>query len=314
MQQVYNSAGGLSLVKASRKRMNRRKFSQLMMGTTGTLLTTRWASAAPAARGVRFSVMLWTLETQNSFDRSIEIVAAARYQGVELVGEFQKWPPEKRRQVMAQMRSHRLVFDSMSGVKAGFAVPQEADVFLAQFAEQLRAAKDLECPQVILLSGNRAKSLTMEDQRGIAVENLKRAAEMATRESIEIVIEPIDLLENPLGFLATVSDGFEIAQAVNAPNVKVLYDFYHEQRSFGNLIEKLEKNIDKIGLIHVADVPGRHEPGTGEIDYATIYRKLADLHYDRWLAMEYYPTREPVASLAQAKINAQEAMRRPSML
>jgi hydroxypyruvate isomerase len=288
--------------------MNRRKFGQLMMGATGVLLSPRWAAAAPASRGIRFSVMLWTLEKQNSFDRSIDIVAAAGYQGVELVGEFQKWSPDKKRQVMAQMRSHHLVFDSMSGVKTGFAVPQQADVFLAQFAEHLQAAKDLECPQVILLSGNRAKGLSTEDQRSVAVENLKRAAAMAARESIEIVIEPIDLLENPLGFLATVTDGFEIVQEVNAPNLKVLYDVYHEQRSFGNLIEKLEKNIDNIGLIHIADVPGRHEPGTGEIDYATIYRKLAELHYDRWIAMEYSPTQEPVASLAQARSSAQQAM------
>jgi hydroxypyruvate isomerase len=311
MQQLDNPAGCLSPATALRKRMNRRKFGQLMIGTAGVLLSPRLADAAPASRGIRFSVMLWTLETQNSFDRSIDIVAAAGYQGVELVGEFQKWSPEKKLQVMAQMRSHRLVFDSMSGVKTGFAVPQQADVFLAQFAEHLQAAKDLECPQVILLSGDRVKSLTTDDQRSVAVENLKRAATMAAHQSIEIVIEPIDLLENPLGFLATASDGFEIVEAVNAPNVKVLYDLYHEQRSFGNLIEKLEKNIDNIGLIHVADVPGRHEPGTGEINYETIYRKLAELHYDRWIAMEYSPTQEPVASLTQAKVSAQKAMTLP---
>jgi len=289
--------------------MNRRTFSQCMMGTAGALLVPDWASASLTSREVRFSVMLWTLETHDSFDRAIDIVAEAGYQGVELVGEFQKWPPEKKRQVMAQMRSRKLVFDSMSGVKTGFAVPQESDSFLAQFAAQLQAAKELECPQVILLSGNRANDLTVEAQRSVAIENLKRAAEMAARVSIEILIEPIDFLENPSIFLATVRDGFEIVQAVNAPNVKVLYDFYHEQRSFGNLLEKLEKNIDKIGLIHVADVPGRHEPGTGEIDYATIYRKLAEIHYDRWIAMEFYPTHDPVASLAQARVSAQQAMR-----
>jgi hydroxypyruvate isomerase len=291
--------------------MNRRKFGQLMVGTAGLWLAPGLAEAAPAPRGTRFSVMLWTLETQNPFDRCIEMVAAAGYQGVELVGEFQKWTPERKRQVMAQMRSQRLVFDSMSGVKAGFAEPQQGDIFLSQFAEQLQAAKELECPQVILLSGNRANDLSLQDQRSVAVENLKRAAELAARASIEILIEPIDYLENPKIFLATVSDGFEIVQAVNAPNVKVLYDFYHEQRSFGNLIEKLEKNVDKIGLIHVADVPGRHEPGTGEIDYGTIYRKLGELHYDRWIAMEFYPTKEPVASLTQALVSAQEAMGLP---
>ena len=56
-------------------------------------------------------------------------------------------------------------------------------------------------------------------------------------------------------------------------------------------------------------MPGRHEPGTGEIDYTNIYRKLAELHYDRWIAMEYYPTSEPVASLKQSRVSAQQAMK-----
>jgi len=66
--------------------------------------------------------------------------------------------------------------------------------------------------------------------------------------------------------------------------------------------------VDLVGLVHVADVPGRHEPGTGEIDYTTIYRKLAELKYNRWIAMEYYPTEEPVASLKKAKAEAQRAL------
>ena len=255
--------------------------------------------------------MLWALSKLGSFERCIDIVAQAGYQGVELVGEFHTWSPERKRAVMSQMRSCNLVFDSMSGVKAGFSMPDQTDGFLLQFAEHLQAAKELQCPQVILLSGNREKSLSQQTQRNTSVENLKRAAQMAAEASVEIVIEPIDLLENPDSYLATVTDGFEIVQAVNASNVKVLYDLYHEQRSFGNLIEKLEKNIAQVGLIHVADVPGRHEPGTGEIDYATIYRKLAELRYDRWIAMEYYPTGEPVKSLKQSMLAARQALAHP---
>ena len=70
---------------------------------------------------------------------------------------------------------------------------------------------------------------------------------------------------------------------------------------FGNLIEKLDKHIDSIGLIHVADVPGRNEPGTGEINYPNIYRKLAQLKYRNVVAMEFYPTVDPVATLRAAK-------------
>jgi hydroxypyruvate isomerase len=106
-----------------------------------------------------------------------------------------------------------------------------------------------------------------------------------------------------------VTDGFEIARIVGAPNLRVLYDLYHEQRSYGNLLEKLEKNIDLVGLIHIADVPGRHEPGTGEIDYGAIYRELGRLGYEGWIAMEYYPTSEPVASLTKSRVEAQRGLR-----
>jgi hydroxypyruvate isomerase len=271
------------------------------------LASPRWLKAeVPAAKGVRFSFMLWALERQAPFDRCVEMVAEAGYQGIELTGEFQKWSPEERRRVMARLRSLGMVVDSMSGVRAGFAVPEETEAFREQFVEHLRYAKELECPQVILLSGKRIADASK--QRATAVENLKRAVDFAAKENIEIVIEPIDLIENPPIYLASVSDGFEIVRAVNMPQLKVLYDFYHEQRSFGNLIEKLEKNVDLVGLVHVADVPGRHEPGTGEIDYTTIYGKLAELKYNRWIAMEYYPTEEPVASLKKTKADAQRVL------
>lgn len=286
--------------------MNRRAFSQMMVAV---LASPRWLKAeVPAAKGVRFSFMLWALERQAPFDRCVEMVAEAGYQGIELTGEFQKWSPEERRRVMARLRSLGMVVDSMSGVRAGFAVPEETEAFREQFVEHLRYAKELECPQVILLSGKRIADASK--QRATAVENLKRAVDFAAKENIEIVIEPIDLIENPPIYLASVSDGFEIVRAVNMPQLKVLYDFYHEQRSFGNLIEKLEKNVDLVGLVHVADVPGRHEPGTGEIDYTTIYGKLAELKYNRWIAMEYYPTEEPVASLKKTKADAQRVLAR----
>jgi hydroxypyruvate isomerase len=288
--------------------MNRREFAGMGMGAA---LASVWPVAAQSvgvANKVRFSFMLWALEKQAPFDQCLEWVAEAGYQGVELVGEFQSWSPTERAANMARMRRLGMVFDAMSGVKAGFAVPAQTDAFRTQFAEQMRAAKELECPKIILLSGNRIDGLPVGLQRQTSIDNLKWAAERAAKEQIDIVIEPIDLLENPAIDLASVTDGFEIVQAVSSSNVKVLYDFYHEQRSFGNLIEKLAKNIASIGLVHVADVPGRHEPGTGEIDYESIFRKLAELNYNHWIAMEYYPTEEPVASLKKSRIEAQRAL------
>ncbi len=280
----------------------------MMAGAACAMAVPGWAQGGAATKGVRFSFMLWAIAKPVGFDRAVEMVAEAGYQGIELTGEFQKWTPEERTRVMAKLRRLGLVIDSMSGVRAAFAVPEERELFVTQLAEHLRYAKELECPQVILLSGRRSESVSMAEQRVIATENLKRAAEMAAKEKIEIVIEPIDFIERPNVFLASVTDGFEIAAAVNAPNLKVLYDLYHEQRSFGNLIEKLEKNIDRVGLIHVAEVPGRHEPGMGEIDFDPIYRKLRELKYDRWIAMEFYPTEETVASLKKARLGAEKEL------
>jgi hydroxypyruvate isomerase len=289
--------------------MNRRELVKMGMGAA--LASTALHAAAQGVSGankVRFSFMLWALEKQAPFDQCVEWVAEAGYQGVELVGEFQSWSPAQRSAIMAKMRSLGMVFDAISGVKAGFAVPEQSEAFRVQFIEQMRAAKELECPKIILLSGNRIDGLRAEVQRQASIDTLTWAAEKAAKEQIDIVIEPIDLLENPAIYLASVTDGFEIARAVNSPHVKVLYDFYHEQRSFGNLLEKLEKNIEWVGLVHVADVPGRHEPGTGEIDYGSIYRKLAELNYSHWIAMEYYPTGEPVSSLKRSRMEAQRAL------
>jgi hydroxypyruvate isomerase len=289
--------------------MNRRTFVQLAAGATlaQPLLTDALDMAANPTK-FHFSVMLWTLEKQFPFERCVEIAAEAGYNGVQLVGEFQKWSVDDTQRIMSRIHSLGLVIDSMSGVRAGFSAASDTEIFMSQLKDQLDAAKRLGCPQIILLSGKRLPDLSPAAQTQTSVENLKRAADLAANDRIEIAIEPIDALENPTIFLETVTDAFEIVGQVGRPNVKVLYDFYHEQRGFGNLIEKLVNHIDQVGLVHIADVPGRHEPGTGEINYANIYRKLADLRYDRFIAMEFYPTGNAVDSLKNARIQVTQSI------
>jgi hydroxypyruvate isomerase len=289
--------------------MNRREFGRVMAGATlGGLLPRGYAQTLPPQIGSRFSVMLWTLEKQAPFDRCLEIVADAGYQGVELTGQSQKWSSDETRRVMAKMRALGLTFDMLSGVKAGFADPSGAAEFMAQATAQMKTAKELESPQINLKSGNRIDGVSRSVQHAASIENLKRAGDLAAANQVQIVVEPIDPLENPNMYLTSVSEAFEIIRAVDSPQVRVLYDFYHEQRAYGNLIEKLEQNIDLVGLVHIADVPGRHEPGTGEIDYANIYRKLGQLKYNKFITMEFYPTQDPVATLKKARLDAQQSI------
>ena len=293
--------------------MNRRQFSQLIVaaGLAKTLPSvdaqTSPSSTSQPSNGFHFSVMLWTLERQAPFDRCLEIVAEAGYEGVELTGEFHKWSPEEGRRVMAKMRSLKLHFDLLSGVKSGFGDPNNASGFLSELNAQFISAKELESPMINLRAGHRIADLSPAAQHAACVENLKRAAEMAEKQNIHIVIEPIDPIESPVEYMTSVVEGFSIVREVDSPHVRVLYDFYHEQRAAGNLIEKLEKNFDLVGLVHIADVPGRHEPGTGEIDYFNIYKKLAQLQYNKFITMEFYPTDDPVAALRKARLDALRA-------
>jgi len=89
--------------------------------------------------------------------------------------------------------------------------------------------------------------------------------------------------------------------------VQFLYDIYHEQMTAGDLISKLDDHIDVIGLVHIADVPGRHQPGSGEINYGNVYKKLAQLKYRHNVAMEFIPTGDQVAVLRAAKAEVLQA-------
>jgi hydroxypyruvate isomerase len=258
-----------------------------------------------AQAGPQFSVMIWTLNKLGTFDENLERVAQAGYHHVELVGEFKKWSEEDYRRILGRMQTLKITVDATSGVGPGFADPSGGDAFLTALKGLIPAAQRLQCKQIILLSGKRIEGAPPQSQHMASIEALKRAADVLSSANLVAVIEPIDRLENPTIYLDGVTEAFEIVHAVGSPNIRVLYDVYHEQREFGNLIAKFETNIDQVGLIHIADVPGRHEPGTGEINYLNIYRKLAQLNYKGKIAMEFYPTGDIVETLRRAREQAQ---------
>ena len=292
--------------------LSRRAFGRLMTAAVTARVTWPGGLAGQAAGGSgavrpQFSVMMWALNKRGSFEENLERVAQAGYEHVELVGEFVRWSAEDWTRIMARMKALKITVDATAGMKLGFADPVGVDAFVAELKGMIPTVQRLGCGQIILLSGKRIEGAAAE-QRRTSVETLKRAADVLSAAGLIGVIEPIDWLENPTIYLDGVTEAFEIARAVGSPKIKVLYDLYHEQRGMGNLIEKLEKNIDQVGLIHVADVPGRHEPGTGEINYGNVYRKLGELRYAGVIAMEFYPTGDVVETLRGAREEAVRAL------
>ncbi len=255
----------------------------------------------------KLSVMLWTVFRNLPFEQRLEKVAEAGYKAVELVGEFKKWSEDDWQSAMRKKRELGMAFDTTAGLGHGVGDPNARDAFLADVRGMLPLMDRLECPALIVMSGNKVPGMPPEEQHASCVEGLKRAAEIVEQKGVKLLLENIDLEENPKYYLWSVAEGLKIIQEVNHPHVKFLDDFFHAQISEGNLIAKLEKHLDLVGLVHIADVPGRHEPGTGEINYQNIFKKLAQLHYFGYAAMEFLPTGDPVESLRAARQMAERA-------
>jgi len=283
------------------------------------------ASASPSAvplpeegeaPGVPFklSVMLWTVFTELPFEPRLEKVAEAGYKNVELVGEYRHWSDAEFDRAIKKRRELGIHFDVTAGLTHGVADPGAREALLAEVRHELPIMERIEAPAIIMMSGNVVPGLSREAQHKSCVDGLKRAAELVNGKTIagqpvRLLLENIDPEENPQYYLQSVAEGFKIIEEVGHPQVQFLYDFFHEQIAEGNLLEKLEKNIDKLGLCHIADVPGRHEPGTGEINYANIFRSLARHGFNHYVAMEYIPTYDAVTSLRTEREKALGAAR-----
>jgi hydroxypyruvate isomerase len=301
--------------------MNRRSFAQVLAASALS------AAAAPTLRGLSqdrvragraatpfpLSVMLWTVFRDLPFEQRLEKIAEAGYSNVELVGEYAGWSAADFDRANSARKRLGISFDATAGLKHGVGDPAARDAFLAELRGALSTMERIDCPAMIVLSGNVIPGLSRDAQHQSCIEGLKRAAGLVegrqiAGQPVRLLLECIDPEENPKYFLTSAAEAIEVVRAVNHPQVQFLYDMFHEQIAEGNLIEKLEKHIDVIGLIHVADVPGRHEPGTGEINYGNIYRKLKNLNYRRMVAMEFRPTGDPVAALRTAGTQVAQAV------
>jgi hydroxypyruvate isomerase len=260
----------------------------------------------------KLSVMLWTVFTELPFEQRLERIAAAGYKNVELVGEYKQWTQSDFNRANAKRKELGISFDCTAGLKNGVSNPADRDGLLAEIRHELTVMERIGCPALILLSGNRIEGRPREAQHQGCIETLKAAAAVVEGKSINgepvrLLLETIDPEENPQYYLTQIAEALQIVQAVDHPRVQLLYDFYHEQIAAGNLIAKLEKSIPHLGLVHVADVPGRHQPGTGEINYENIFRKLAELNYAGIAAMEFRPSGDPVIQLRAAREMALKA-------
>jgi hydroxypyruvate isomerase len=279
--------------------MDRRSF---LAATAGSLMLSSTAAVRglpaprnlPGQRGLRLSTTWWLVSKMPVPD-ALALLAQLGYDGYEMFD----WRNSKVLDTFVSLKDkYPLRCECLVGNKGvtapgcGLVNPREREEFLRQTGLAIEAAKKVNCPQLVTLTGNELGGTPRSEQMSNAVAALREAAPMLQKNGITAIVEILNTYVNHAGyFLYYVRDGAELIDRVGSPNVKLLFDIYHVQIMEGNLIENIRSNIDRIGHFHVGDVPGRHEPGTGEINYRNLFKAIYDLG-DRFkgsVALEYGP-------------------------
>lgn len=220
--------------------------------------------------------------------------AAARdgFSGVEYLGPYAEAPEV----IAARLAEHGLkqvLFNLPSGDWAGGergigALPGRQEEFRRGIAEALRYAAALDCRQVNCLAGV-PRGVTPQAAEDALVDNLRYAAPRLADAGVRLLLEPINPFDIPGFFVTSSAQALRIFERVASDNLFLQYDFYHMQRVQGELVATFAALQQRIGHVQIADNPGRHEPGSGEINYTFIFGELERLGYDGWVGAEYKP-------------------------
>jgi hydroxypyruvate isomerase len=245
---------------------------------------------------------LSTLFTEVDF---LDRFAAARAAGFRHV-EYQfpyAWQPQDiaraARESAVQVVLHNLPAGDMARGERGIAcLPGREREFREGVERAIEYASAVGCARVNCLAG-----LAPADPAHFAalVANVRQAARRLGEVGIELLIEPINTRSVPGFFLSRSAQAVDVLNAAGEANARIQYDVFHMQIMEGDLACTLERLLGRIGHIQIADVPERHEPGTGEVNFAFLLAHLDRLGYSGWVGCEYNPRGDTVAGLTWAK-------------
>lgn len=257
----------------------------------------------------KFAANLTMLFQEKPF---LERFAAARQAGFDAV-EYLFPYPYSPGELRAQLQRHGLrqvLFNLPAGNweagERGIAVLQGRQEEFRQgvtraltYVEALR--NDGPPPLVNCLVGKLPAEADAGEARRVLVENLRYAAAELKKVGVTLLIEPLNPHDIPGFFLRTPDQAAALIDEVGADNLKIQYDLYHQQRTEGQLLDTFRRLQDRIAHVQLADVPGRHQPGTGEINYPFVLAALDQAGYGGYVGLEYIPAGDTVSSLAWLK-------------
>lgn len=256
--------------------------------------------------------MLWTLP--GSLRDRMVIVAEAGLSSVGFVSEPSRWTAAETGAAQKLLEELELRPTIMSGTPGwrsrGVSMidPAQRPGLLSELEASARLARRLEVPRLLLMAGTELEGVRRATQMESLIESCKRCAEVAEGYDLTLALEPLNRrLDHPGYFLTDCRDGAEVIRAVDSPRLRLVFDVYHQQTDHGDALAALRETISLTSVIHLADAPGRHEPGLGDVDWQALCTLVRDRAFSGELSYEYLPAGDAAASLRRADAVVREA-------
>jgi len=246
------------------------------------------------------------LFTELPFLDRFDSAAKAGFTAVEYASPYE-YPAREIRSRLNACALKQVLFntpagDPSEGGGSGFAcVPGRQDRFRDGFKQALEYASALECGLIHVMAGIQPAHTSYETAAAVYAANIAWAAEAAAGSGVKLVLEPINQRDVPGFFLRTQEQGASIIEALGRERIGLQFDIYHCQVAQGDITRRMEKLMPVISHMQLADAPGRNEPGTGEIAWDYVFKRIDELDYRGWVGCEYRPVGETMAGLGWRK-------------
>ncbi|MDR9440214.1 MAG: hydroxypyruvate isomerase [Halomonas sp.] len=241
----------------------------------------------------KFAANLSMLFTEEDFLDRFAAAADAGFRGVEYLFPYEFEAAAIKQRLddhgLTQVLFNLPAGDWGAGERGIACHPDRIEEFRSGVDQAIEYARVLGNTQVNCLAGIKPSGVSDDEARQTLVGNLHFAAEKLEAAGILLLAEPINTRDIPGFFLNHTEQALAIFDEVGSGNLKLQYDIYHMQIMEGDLAPTIERHLDRIAHVQVADNPGRHEPGTGEIHYPFLFAHLDRLGYTGWVGAEYKP-------------------------
>lgn len=249
----------------------------------------------------KFAANLSMLFTEEDFLDRFQAAASAGFRGVEYLFPYDYPAADIKKRLdehnLTQVLHNLPAGDWDAGERGIACHPDRVEEFRAGVDKAIEYATALGCKQVNCLAGIKPQDVSEEQAHKTFVENLRFAAEKLQAAGILLLVEAINTRDIPGFFLNRTDQALAVLKEVGSENLKLQYDIYHMQIMEGDLARTIEANLSNISHVQLADNPGRHEPGTGEINYPFLFTHLERQGYQGWIGCEYKPATKTLEGL-----------------